>query len=215
MANKKSPEEATQLQGKPLQRSKPKVASSEPKLVVIPQLRILKAEIRIVGDSPLICHAWSKKAKEQILAKQMKQATEGRAAKNPQQDYEESLYRLSDGSCGFPTVAFKASAVDACSFIPNLTKVEARGAFHMIGEMVQLEGEPHMREDMVRIAMGTADIRYRAEFSTWACTLPIRYNAGTLSIEQIVNLFNVAGFSVGIGDWRPQKDGHYGMFHVE
>jgi len=27
-------------------------------------------------------------------------------------------------------------------------------------------------------------------------------------------LFNVAGFAIGVGDWRPQKDGSNGMFRV-
>ena len=62
--------------------------------------------------------------------------------------------------------------------------------------------------------MGTADIRYRAEFKKWKATLTIRYNAHVISTEQIINLYHVAGFSIGIGDWRPQKEGSHGMFHV-
>ena len=71
-----------------------------------------------------------------------------------------------------------------------------------------------MREYMVRIGMGTADIRYRGEFKKWSTTLHIRYNSNAMSAEQIVNLFNVAGFACGVGEWRPQKDGSYGCFHV-
>jgi hypothetical protein len=42
----------------------------------------------------------------------------------------------------------------------------------------------------------------------------VRFNANVLSAAQIVNLFNTAGFGVGIGEWRPEKDGQFGMFHV-
>lgn len=42
----------------------------------------------------------------------------------------------------------------------------------------------------------------------------MRFNRNVLSAAQIVNLFNTAGFGVGIGEWRSEKDGHYGMFHV-
>jgi hypothetical protein len=43
----------------------------------------------------------------------------------------------------------------------------------------------------------------------------VRYNRNVLSAEQIVSLFNTAGFAIGIGEWRPQKNGGFGMFHVE
>ena len=33
--------------------------------------------------------------------------------------------------------------------------------------------DPIMREDMVRVGMGTADIRYRAEFRDWSALLRI------------------------------------------
>ena len=181
----------------------------------IPELNIQMMTLELEGDSALICHAWSKKAKEEMLAKQMKKAKQAKEAKDPDRDYQESLYHLSDGGYGFPAVAFKSAAVDACSHIQGVTKVEARGAFHIIGDMIKIEGEPRMREDMVRIAMGTADIRYRGEFPVWSCTLQIRFNANVLSEEQIRNLFNVGGFAIGVGEWRPQKDGSFGMFHVK
>lgn len=67
----------------------------------------------------------------------------------------------------------------------------------------------------MRVGMGVADIRYRCEFKEWSAVVKIRYNASVLSEAQIRNLFNVAGFGVGIGEWRPEKDGSFGMFHVE
>lgn len=192
-----------------------RIEGREAQEIVLPPLKIEWMEIRIVGDSPLICHAWSTKAKQQMLDKQQKRAKQGREAKNPERDFQESLYHLEGGGYGYPTAAFKNAAVDACSHVEGVTKVEARGAFHVVGEMAQLEGEPRMREDMVRVGMGTADIRYRGEFPQWSCQLRIRYNERVLSAEQIVNLFNVAGFAIGVGDWRPQRDGSHGMFHVE
>jgi hypothetical protein len=54
---------------------------------------------------------------------------------------------------------------------------------------------------MVRVGMGTADIRYRGEFKTWSATVTVRYNARVLSADQVVNLFNTAGFAVGVGEW--------------
>lgn len=192
-----------------------KRATPEEVVIELPRLEIKMIRIKLAGDSPLICHAWSKKAKEEMLAKQMKKAKQAKEAKNPEKDYEESLYKLPQGGYGFPAVAFKSAAVDACSHIANITKVAARGSFHIIGDMVKINGEPQMREDMVRVGMGTADIRYRGEFREWSVEFDVRYNENVISPEQILNLFNTAGFAIGVGEWRPQKDGSFGMFHVE
>jgi hypothetical protein len=144
----------------------------------------------------------------------MKKAKTAKTAKDPERDYRDSLYDHPEGGYGFPCVAFKASAVGACRFSDGIKMTEARGAFHVVGELAKVIGTPTMREDMVRVGMGTADIRYRGEFKTWSTVLDVSFNAAAISPEQIVNLFNLAGFGVGVGEWRPEKDGSYGRFHV-
>ena len=83
-------------------------------------------------------------------------------------------------------------------------------------ELVEIKGTPRMREDMVQVGgmSKVADIRYRGEFPEWRATLNIRYNAGAISPEQILNMLNIGGFSNGIGEWRPSRDGSFGTFHV-
>jgi hypothetical protein len=195
--------------------------------IELPKLNIQKLEIVLVGDSPLITHRWSEKAKKEMLDKQMKKAKAAKQAKDPWMDFCESLYWLTpmperpteqdiaSAKFGLPTVAFKAAAVTACTSTGNITKVAARQAFYVDGDMVEIIGPaPKMREDMVRVGMGTADIRYRGEFHPWAVKLSISFNANVLSAEQIVNLMNTAGFGVGVFEWRGEKDGQMGRFHV-
>ena len=135
--------------------------------VIIPAIDIRTATIKVVGDSPLIVHKWSEKAKREILDKQMKRAkTKGHDAKDPVRDFIDSLYWL-DGEpeekteegfakaiqngarFGFPAVAFKAAAVSAgyrAGVTPN--KVSMYAAFHIDDEFVQIDGIPELREDM-------------------------------------------------------------------
>lgn len=183
--------------------------------IEVPALALRVVTLQIVGDSPLIMHKWSDKAREMISGKQQGEAVQKNIARDPQQEFEESMYRFPDGRYGFPSVAFKAAAVDAATQVKGLTKTYLRGAFHTQGELTEIVGEPRMREDMVRIGMGTADIRWRAEFPEWSAPLRVRFNENSITIAQLVHLFNAAGFSCGLGEWRPQKDGSYGMFHVE
>lgn len=185
--------------------------------VEIPRLNIQTMELVLVGDSPLIVHAWSKKAKQAILDKQQKKASKGKDVRDPKRDYEEAFYKMPDGNYGFPAVAFKAAAVTACSQTDGISKVFARQTFHVLGgEFVRIYSrkEPKMREDMVRIGMGTADLRYRPEFQDWWARIQIEYNASAISKEQLVNIFNTSGFGVGVGEWRPEKDGRNGRYHV-
>lgn len=190
-------------------------AEAQKEMVAIPPIDVRRATLTIIGDTSLICHNWTQKAKREILEKQMKKPKQAKEAKDPESDFLGSLYTLPDApGYWFKSVAIKSAAVDACTQIDGITKVMARGVFHICGNWVKIKGKPTMREDMVRIGMGTADIRYRSEFLDWSITFDVRYNARAASIEQIVNMVNVGGFSVGIGDWRPERNGNNGMFHV-
>jgi hypothetical protein len=195
----------------------------------LPKIDIKYLSVQIIGDSPLIVHKWSEKAKKEMLDKQMKKASAGKQAKDPWMDYCESMYWL-DGMpenptekdikkarFGFPAVAFKACAIDAAYQQGAITKkTTARGAFHLVDELVEIIGTPQMREDMVQVGgmSKVADIRYRGEFPEWKAVLNIRYNAGAISPEQILNMLNIGGFSNGVGEWRPSRDGSFGTFHV-
>lgn len=195
--------------------AKPAVA----KEITIPALNIKHMTIRVVGDSPLVMHKWSEKAKRMIKDKQAKRSPKAREVRDPEQEYINSMHYIGnpkDKVYGFPSVGFKLATVAACRNVEGIPMTLARGAFHVMGEYVEIHGEPTMREDMVRVTSGSADIRYRGEFKDWWADVPIRFNADVLSPEQIITLFNIAGFACGIGEMRPGVNGFpYGMFHVE
>ena len=212
---------------------------NEAAIIEIKPINIVTTTVRIAGDTPLIMHRWSEKAKRMILEKQMKKTkSSAKEAKNPVEDFIESIYWMEgkpseyteeafDESCrngarfGFPVTAIKQATISS-AYRNGITKDMAslRGAFFIAGEGSELLAEvkgcvPTMREDMVRVGMGVADIRFRGEFANWYMDLQVSYNAnGAYTLDQIINLINVGGFSCGIGEWRPEKDGNYGMYHV-
>lgn len=198
--------------------------------IEIPEIEKAILNVEIIGDSPLIVHKWSEKAKKEMLDKQMKKATKGKEAKDPWMDFCESLYWLDEmpkkptqkdidnGRFGFPAIAFKAAAVNA-AYQQGLVskKTTIRGAFHIDCELIEIIGKPTMREDMVKIGgmSKVADIRYRGAFEEWSAILPITYNPVVITPEQIVSFINMAGFSCGVGEWRPERDGLFGRFSVK
>ncbi len=199
--------------------------------IVIPALRLAEVVVRINGTSPLITHPWSKKALRMIADKVQGNAVEGRQDRNFQSEFEESCYYVQHGDpkrgikpiYGLPSNAFKQAAVTAVTSLKmkrTVSKTLARQAFHMFGvdraDLVTIEGDPILREDVVRIkASGGADIRIRAEFPEWSTQIRVQYNTLVLSPQQIIHLLNVAGFGVGVGEWRPEKNGNFGQFTVE
>jgi hypothetical protein len=183
--------------------------------VCIPALEIKTFVLTLVGDTPLITNKFSEKAKQQMRDKQQGRANAGRAKKDPEADFRGSLYGHPEGGYGFPAIAFKAAAVDAATCTGSIPKTVVRRAFHIDCELVKIDGTPTIREDTVKVGMGTTDLRYRGEFLTWSTTFKVSCNPNVLSIEQIVNLFNIAGFSTGVGEWRVERDGNFGRFHVK
>lgn len=203
-------------------------------------------EVTIVGDTPLIMHAWSEKAKRMMLeAQQGKAKGKKKEAKNPVEDFIQSLYwisgkpELSDNaseeeceiafenaikngaSFGFPVSAIKKAAIDAAFRLGwSKDKASLKGVFFIesdYNDLVLIKSDkPIMREDMVRIVGTTADLRYRGELRNWSATFRVRYNAnGKYSLENIINIINAGGVVCGIGEWRPEKDGQFGTYHIQ
>ena len=214
------------------------VKKATTEVIEIRPIQIKKATVHVVGDTPLIMHAWSEKAKREMLEKQMKVTkTKSRDAKNPVEDFIRSMYWLSPmpdemtmeafedavangARFGFPITAFKQAAISAAYRMGwTKDKMSMRGAFFIDGDenqMIEIHSDmPIMREDMVKVGMGTADIRYRGEFRNWSADINISFNEnGQYSLEQIINVINAGGYVCGVGEWRPERDGQYGMFHV-
>ena len=207
-------------------------------IISIKPMEIKHIPIRIVGDSPLIVHAWSEKAKKQILDKQTKATTtKAKEARDPYADFIDSLYWLTEkpepnpdafekavkngAKWGFPVTSIKQSANSTAYRLGWVANQTALRCSYFIeseyGELFEIKGGiPEQREDNVTIGMGTADLRYRAEFKNWYADVMLSFNAsGIYTIEQIVNIINAGGYSCGLGEWRAEKDGIFGRYHVE
>lgn len=189
----------------------------------------------IVGDTPLITHAWSHKAKQEMLAKQTKAVKPGREAKSPEENFHNSLYVISDNPpvYGFPAMAVKNAILSAAHKDKGVPKTAVQSALYIRAPFVRTRpalssaicdmpllriygSHPEMREDMVRVGAGlnkSADLAYRAQFTVWAMRVIGMLNIDVLPVEQLGYLTTDAGMSAGIGDWRNEKHGFFGAFH--
>lgn len=181
------------------------------------------AQVTIKGDSPLVMHQFSEKARKEIAAKQQQERTKVRGKRDPKAEYLAAMYVIkgkpgsASATYGMPSAAFKRAMIDSCRWIDGIAMTQARGAFHVLGALTPIKcSKPRMQEDVIRLPNGNADLRYRPYFDTWGATLRIRYNAGFIGLVELVNLLNMAGMACGIGDRRPQQTSgdNHGMFHV-
>lgn len=189
--------------------------------VFVPALKQEALSVNIEGISPLIFHKWSEKAKKQIRDKQQKVASTGREKRNPEQECKDSYYYNDKGEIAFPASSLKKSIINAGRFSDEFPMTIIRGALFVMGDSDGLikvnykEKDKNMREDMVRVGRGAADLRYRGELKKWNMEVQITYNSAVISKEQVLTLLKTAGFSVGIGEWRPEKNGDYGRFELK
>lgn len=171
------------------------------------QLNKIDAETLIVpirGTAPLIVHNFSEKSRRQMLeAQQGKKKI--KEIRDPRAEYEAAFYRIAheDGTegYGFPVTAFKAATTGAARFYDkSVTMTALRQFMFMRGVMtkadaqmlVEIHGEPEMREDVVRLG-------------------------GPSSIDRgsILSLIDAGGMGIGVGEWRPEKRGEFGTYAVD
>ena len=202
--------------------------------VVLQPIKIKEVEITIEGTTPLIVNNFNEKSRRQILDSQMKKPKKEKEARNPIEDGMRALYwltpmpnefteeafekALKEGArFGFPAKGIKASAASG-AYRNKMTKdkVSLYGAFLIPEELIEIKYKNlRIREDYVRIANGSADVRFRPEFDGWSMTFKIMYNENAYSLEQILNFINIGGFSCGLGEQRIEKGGNNGSYVVK
>ena len=196
--------------------------TSQAATVQIARINVERLLVPIVGTSPLIVHKFSEKAKRQMLDAQQGRKTP-KERRDPEADYQASFYRTESGY-GFPAVAFKAATVGAARFYgKDVRMTDLRQSLFFRGKytaadpqaLVEIIGEPVMREDVVRLGISGTDLRYRPEFPQWSAVLDVTYVQSLLTRDSVLSLIDAGGMGVGVGEWRPEKKGDFGTYQID
>lgn len=176
--------------------------------------------VRIVSTSPMQQHQWDEKAKRMMREKQAGKKSKEREIRDPQAEFEAATYRTAKGKYGFPGMALKRAIIAAAHKDLGIEKTLVRKALFLHiadpGGIIEMECKPpRMREDMMRVGMGSVDLRYRPEFEEWAATVEIEYDSELLTDQDVITLIDRAGFGVGIGEGRPEVGRDFGRFKVD
>lgn len=202
------------------------IKEEKPKVVSIPPIDFRTVEITLDGITPLLVHKFSEKSKREMDEKQKGVPKQKKEARNPEAEFQASLYRMAPTKqkkerFGMPASGLKLCAVSACRYVDGLKMTAALGSFHVVGDeggLIEIHGrKPVMDDRIVRIGnfgSKVAQSRYRGRFDEWSVTFKVRYNARIINVETLLNLYENAGFSVGLCELRPEKKGSLGQFQV-
>lgn len=189
--------------------------------IVVDDLPTVAFTMRLVGQTPLITNRFGESAIEKLEGGQTGKGKAPKVAREPEAEFEEGIYRLPDGSCGIPASAVRKAIASAAM---RMTGGEQKGTVVLASFTIQtgdgrgylaIEGPaPRMRRDHV-VRMGKGNLAYRPEFWPWAINVPVTLYLPNLSVPEFIQLVRMAGFGIGLGNWRPEKKGDFGTFDVE
>ncbi len=133
---------------------------------------------------------------------------------------KEKYYFTKDGEKGIPARAFYNAMIRASRYLIDKTD----GGMGRVREAITVHGDilplTYDRVEQIthwgRTAGRTQSPRkiIRNAFYGWGVTLDIDYNAEQLSAENILNILNWAGFHIGVGAFRKENSGNFGLFKI-
>lgn len=172
-----------------------------------------KYKIKVEGISPLLIN--------RFIDTQIDSKSKLRTGSMKDMPTEEKLY-LDDGKPYLPSVYFRNSIIEA----GKQFKITGKGKSNyskLIGATVDIfpgiillnpnKWKPFRISAVNPMTKGRMMVT-RPQFEKWGCEFEIILNDDGIEGSVIKEIADHAGKYVGIGDWRPQKKGMYGKFHI-
>lgn len=188
--------------------------------------------VTIVGDSDLILNKMN-----DVTTRQLTDARKDKAKDLTKPNEWEEIITAMHWRDGKPTDFSEEGLKDALannapcltafglkkSFGEALTRnkiatysTEFRATINVIGErdnLIPIEfTEYHLDEKLMSPKKGAPVLVKLNRFSGWSATFKISYLDNVYSLDQIMNIINLAGFGLGIGSGRSSD---YGRYHIE
>lgn len=183
--------------------------------IEIPAIEIAKAIIPLVGRTPLVQNGMSQQVRDGLEAGALGGPKKKKKVRNPEEEWRGALHLLPDGRCGLAGSGIMKALVAAGGRFTNQKMTQIRGLISIPEELVAINGTPEMRKDFACPKMGSgAIVLYRPMFRQWSMDVPVVYLSNLIGLPEIVNLFQMAGFCIGLGTWRKENDGTFGAFEV-
>lgn len=199
--------------------------------ISVNKINVSRTKVTIIGDGDLCLNKMNDVA-ARILTDQRKDKAKSLNKPNmweevitalhwrdgkPKDFSEEGLYRaLKENAPCISAFGLKKSWGDAVvrnAIDKYKTKFDASINIISTGGIVPIKFSNYtLDEKLMSPKKGSPVLVHISRFSGWSAEVEIAFTENTYSLEQIVNIINLAGFGIGIGSGRSSG---YGRYHVE
>jgi hypothetical protein len=185
-------------------------------------------DVTIEGRRPIL---FNRMTQDQLLAIYNKEKKPKNQARPEPRDWaEQRLYRTNDGVPCIPVNMMMACLIGGGRFVRLEGKKmvsTAKGSLlpglltivDDVLPIIRLDGKPPVWEVDVQGGKnpngGEAVCIIRPRFDIWAAKMTIRIDTVSLGEPAFRDLFDFAGMRCGLGDFRPEKRGTYGLWQVQ
>lgn len=193
------------------------------KLKTVPYVRdgdvsVAKIIITVDGIKPLLTHNPESMGVE---------IAPGKGSRIPEAEVEAEagVYRLPDGCCAIKGESFRLTALGAASAWKAKGKRTMKSILAHV--VVTEELVPLLRKDGTPIKDYVIDarraiiqkqgiIRRRPRFDEWSCRFTMEFDPLLIGKDAriIADILDDAGNRIGVGDYRPARNGYFGRFRV-
>lgn len=198
------------------------MAKKQPEAASIPAPPTMKPQIavfKITGVSPLL-----QNNPAAFIGKTETQTISAKKVYNDDEEAKLRLYLDADGHFCHPSEAFIKAAVKA---VRGKKFGKLHAANTLMGSVFMTEpysiiedakGKPATSYAIDRkpVVVGKARVlRCRPMFNPWGMKVALDIDTAIITPEHVLDALRLAGRTVGVGDYRPEKGGGFGRFTVE
>jgi hypothetical protein len=193
--------------------------------VEIKPIALKTVSVRVEGISRLVTHKMSERTKQALRDAHQGKKEKVKGKREPETEYEEAIYQLTNGRYGTSARSFKNAICGAAHKDTGIPRTVVQQSIYVYAdgvdkddgtELIAFETPgPKFHEGKVKVKNGSTDLRYRPAYDQWSAVLRIQYDSDWLRLDTLINLIEKAGWKQGINEDRPgQSGGDWGRFRV-
>jgi len=173
-----------------------------------------KVEVELTGVTPLLMNS-PKSMIEDNVSKQLQTKTKDY---DLVKEAEKLAYKTDKGELYIPAEAIKGSLINASSF-KKIGKYAAKsiiaGGVFIINQQIGLGTKKYELDIRTVVIQRARVVKSRPMIKDWKVKFELQYNENMIGNSEIIKTILIeAGQRIGLLDFRPQKNGSFGMFEV-